>query len=72
MRSVASDSCKPTAMASCKFLIGQMENFLGATRFLNEVTWAKGIDASGRPILAGKVPAPDGTRICPGIDGATN
>ena len=47
-------------------------NFLRATRFLDELTWAKGIDASGRPILSGKVPTPDGTRICPGIDGATN
>jgi alcohol dehydrogenase (cytochrome c) len=46
--------------------------FLKATRFSNEVTWAKGIDPSGRPILSGQVPTPDGTRICPGIDGATN
>jgi len=46
--------------------------FLKATRFLNEVTWAKGIDASGRPILSGNIPTPHGTRICPGIDGATN
>ncbi len=46
--------------------------FLKATRFLNELTWAKGIDASGRPILSGQVPTPEGTRICPGIDGATN
>ena len=46
--------------------------FLKATRFLDEVTWAKEIDPSGRPILTGRIPTPGGTRICPGIDGATN
>ncbi|MBI3475832.1 MAG: PQQ-dependent dehydrogenase, methanol/ethanol family [Acidobacteria bacterium] len=46
--------------------------FLKATRFLNEVTWAKGIDDTGRPNLTGLIPTPDGTRICPGIEGATN
>ncbi len=46
--------------------------FLRATRFLDEVTWAKGVDPSGRPILSGKIPTPEGTRICPGIEGATN
>ena len=46
--------------------------FLKATRFLNEVTWAKGIDETGRPILSGLIPTAQGTRICPGIEGATN
>jgi alcohol dehydrogenase (cytochrome c) len=46
--------------------------FLKATRFLKEVTWATGIDANGRPITSGKIPSPEGTRICPGIEGATN
>lgn len=46
--------------------------FLKAPRFLNEVTWAKGVDATGRPILSGLIPTSEGTRICPGIDGATN
>jgi alcohol dehydrogenase (cytochrome c) len=46
--------------------------FLKATRFLNEVTWAKGIDKTGRPILSGLIPTAAGTRICPGIEGATN
>lgn len=46
--------------------------FLKATRFAKKLTWAKGIDASGRPILSGEIPTANGTRICPGIDGATN
>ena len=46
--------------------------FLKATRFLNEVTWAKGVDETGRPILSGLIPTSQGTRICPGIEGATN
>ncbi len=46
--------------------------FLRATPFVEKVTWAKGIDANGRPILSGLVPTPEGTVICPGIDGATN
>jgi len=46
--------------------------FLRATPFVEKLTWAKGIDASGRPILSGLVPTAQGTTICPGIDGATN
>ena len=46
--------------------------FLYATPFVEKLNWAKGVDASGRPILTGKVPIPGGTYICPGIDGATN
>ncbi|HSS97687.1 MAG TPA: PQQ-binding-like beta-propeller repeat protein, partial [Terriglobales bacterium] len=34
--------------------------------------WAKSIDASGRPVLTDKIPTPQGTYICPGIEGATN
>jgi alcohol dehydrogenase (cytochrome c) len=30
------------------------------------------VDASGRPILTGRIPTPEGTYICPGINGATN
>jgi alcohol dehydrogenase (cytochrome c) len=38
-----------------------------------KVTWASGIDASGRPIrVPGKVPTPDGTVIFPGVQGGTN
>ena len=46
--------------------------FLGATLFEPSVNWAKGIDAKGRPITTGVIPTPGGTRVCPGIVGATN
>jgi alcohol dehydrogenase (cytochrome c) len=46
--------------------------FLRATPFLEKLNWATGIDASGRPVLSGRVPIKDGTYICPGIVGATN
>jgi alcohol dehydrogenase (cytochrome c) len=46
--------------------------FLGATPFVQKLNWAKGIDASGRPILTERIPTPEGTYICPGINGATN
>jgi alcohol dehydrogenase (cytochrome c) len=46
--------------------------FLRATPFVENLTWAKGIDTTGRPILSGLIPTAEGTTICPGIDGATN
>lgn len=46
--------------------------FLRATRFAKKLNWAKEIDAAGRPILTGNIPTEKGTKICPGIDGATN
>ncbi|HEY1679882.1 MAG TPA: PQQ-dependent dehydrogenase, methanol/ethanol family [Candidatus Sulfotelmatobacter sp.] len=46
--------------------------FLRAAPFVEKLNWAKGIDASGRPILSGLVPTKDGAHICPGIVGATN
>ena len=46
--------------------------FLRASPFVDKLTWASAIDASGRPILSGKVPTQEGTYICPGIVGATN
>jgi alcohol dehydrogenase (cytochrome c) len=46
--------------------------FLRATPFVEKLNWATGIDASGRPILSGRIPTTEGTNICPGIDGATN
>ncbi|MGA9812406.1 MAG: PQQ-binding-like beta-propeller repeat protein [Terriglobales bacterium] len=46
--------------------------FLSATPFVKNLTWAKGIDEHGRPILSGLKPTPEGTRICPGFNGATN
>jgi alcohol dehydrogenase (cytochrome c) len=46
--------------------------FLKATPFVAKLTWAKEIDATGRPILSGKIPTAEGTQICPSVDGATN
>lgn len=46
--------------------------FLRATPFVKKMNWARGVDATGRPILTGRAPTPNGTYICPGIDGATN
>ena len=46
--------------------------FLKATPFVKKLDWAKGIDASGRPILSEKIPTAEGTQICPSVDGATN
>jgi alcohol dehydrogenase (cytochrome c) len=46
--------------------------FLRAKPFVEKLNWAKDIDASGRPILTGRIPNAQGTYICPGITGATN
>jgi alcohol dehydrogenase (cytochrome c) len=46
--------------------------FLSARPFVEKLNWAKGIDAQGRPLLAGIQPAAEGTRVCPGYSGATN
>jgi alcohol dehydrogenase (cytochrome c) len=46
--------------------------FLSATRFAKKLNWAKGIDATGRPIRTGLKPSSRGTTICPGVVGATN
>lgn len=46
--------------------------FLNAAPFVEKLNWAKGVDASGRPVLSGRIPSAQGTYICPGINGATN
>lgn len=46
--------------------------FLSAAPFAEKLTWAKGIDAQGRPIRTGVKPTPEGTRVCPAFAGATN
>ena len=47
--------------------------FLSATKLVDNLDWATGIDAKGRPILApDKDPTPTGNRVCPGVRGATN
>src|SRR5437870_1515137 len=47
-------------------------SFLSATRFVEKLNWASGIDSSGRPIRTDIKPSPAGTRVCPGFAGATN
>jgi alcohol dehydrogenase (cytochrome c) len=46
--------------------------FLNARRFSEKLNWASGIDASGRPIRTDVQPSQNGTRVCPGMVGATN
>jgi alcohol dehydrogenase (cytochrome c) len=46
--------------------------FLSAAPFVEKLNWAKGIDAQGRPVVAGIEPTPAGARVCPGYSGATN
>jgi alcohol dehydrogenase (cytochrome c) len=48
--------------------------FLSATRFVEKLNWAKGIDARGRPIITADnaKPTPKGSLVCPGFGGATN
>jgi alcohol dehydrogenase (cytochrome c) len=44
-----------------------------AKPFIKTLTWASGIGSDGRPIkLAGQEPSPEGTKVCPSQDGATN
>lgn len=46
--------------------------FLSATRFVEKLNWAQGIDDKGRPVRTDVKPTPDGTKVCPGYGGATN
>ncbi len=46
--------------------------FLSATRFVDRLNWANGIDANGRPVRTGIQPTSNGTLTCPGMLGATN
>jgi alcohol dehydrogenase (cytochrome c) len=46
--------------------------FLVATRFAEKLNWASGMDGTGRPIRTENKPSETGTRICPGMVGATN
>ncbi len=44
-----------------------------ARPFVRNLTWASGIGTDGRPIkLPGQEPSPEGTKVCPSQDGATN
>jgi alcohol dehydrogenase (cytochrome c) len=46
--------------------------FLSATPFVKKLNWAKGIDATGRPIRTSVAPSAEGTLVCPDMTGATN
>jgi alcohol dehydrogenase (cytochrome c) len=47
--------------------------FLRATPFVEKLTWAKGVDGKGRPIVNQEAdPTTQGTKACPAVDGATN
>ena len=46
--------------------------FISATQFAKNLNWAKGIDSKGRPVVSDLQPTAEGTRICPGVVGATN
>jgi alcohol dehydrogenase (cytochrome c) len=44
-----------------------------AKPFVRNLTWASGIDTNGRPVrLPNQDPSPEGTKVCPSQDGATN
>jgi alcohol dehydrogenase (cytochrome c) len=47
--------------------------FLLGKPFVKNLTWAKGLDAKGRPIdVPNADPSAAGTRVCPSVHGATN
>ncbi len=47
--------------------------FLSGWQFTQEVTWASGLDANGRPLrVDGMEPTREGQRVCPSLTGATN
>jgi alcohol dehydrogenase (cytochrome c) len=48
-----------------KFLLGK--------QYAKNLTWASGLTAEGRPkIVPGMEPTPDGKRVCPSLEGASN
>ena len=64
--------CRPDRNGFFYVLDRTNGKFLHATSFVEKLNWATGVDASGRPILSGRIPTAEGTLICPGINGATN
>jgi alcohol dehydrogenase (cytochrome c) len=46
--------------------------FLSAKRFAEKLNWATGLDEKGRPLRTAVQPTEKGTRVCPGMAGATN
>jgi len=44
-----------------------------AKPFVKKLTWAREIGPDGRPVLnPGQEPTPEGTKVCPAVEGATN
>ncbi len=44
-----------------------------AKPFVEQLTWASGIGADGRPqVLSSRIPTATGTKVCPAVEGATN
>ncbi len=44
-----------------------------AEPFVQRLTWASGIGPDGRPrVLPGTAPTPEGVKVCPAVEGATN
>jgi alcohol dehydrogenase (cytochrome c) len=47
--------------------------FLNGWQYTKEVTWASGLDTSGRPVRAERMePTVEGIRVCPSLTGASN
>jgi alcohol dehydrogenase (cytochrome c) len=47
--------------------------FLLGEPFVHKLTWASGIGPDGRPkVLPGSEPTPQGVKVCPSVEGATN
>ncbi len=47
--------------------------FIRGNAFVDKLTWAKGLDDSGRPmVIDGMSPAPEGRLVCPTVWGAAN
>ena len=47
--------------------------FLLGKPYIQNMTWASGVDAKGTPqLLPGNTPTPDGVKTCPAVRGATN
>jgi alcohol dehydrogenase (cytochrome c) len=47
--------------------------FLFGTQYVKNVTWATGLDSSGRPMRVPNMePTLEGKRVCPSLDGASN
>ena len=65
--------CTQIATVFSMFSIASTGEYLSASKLVDKLDWATGIDKKGRPILVpGKDPTPVGNRVCPGVRGATN